>query len=217
MIDPNLNLDQAIEKMEHCLIVRQMLHPSHQDNLLLEEYMNIDDDTLRDDIAFFKQLKLGWVKIDNLYTSQAQIDQAYDKAYFEPTGNGDYRDIQGYAQVECPQFVTDQFAIKLWKSVGFLRCLPNKTIPKHKDMGRVAALLIPCKGDQQTIPLTFWNDQNEKISEVIVDGPTLINTTIQHSVDETSEEERTNFNLCFDFPLTFESVADILVRRGGIK
>lgn len=217
MIDPNLSIERSIEKMEYCLIAREMLYPSNQDNQIIEEYMGISDDDLRDDIAFLKQLSLGWIKIENLSYELSDLESVYNSAYFEPTGNGDYREIQGYAQVECPQFIKDQFTLPLWKSVGFLRCLPNRTIPKHKDMGRVAALLIPCKGDQDSIPLSFWDDNDNKISEVILDGPTLINTAILHSVDKTSQVERTNFNLCFDFPLTFESVADILVRKGGIK
>lgn len=217
MINPNLTIDLTLDRIDHCLLARSMEQPSHQDRLVLEEYMGMSDDDLQQEKKFLQQLKLGWIKIDSLMVDQTQITQAYRQAYFEPTGNGDYRDIQGYAKIECPKFIQDQFALPIWKSVGFLRCLPGRTIPKHKDMGRVAALLIPAIGDQSKIPLTFWSDDGEKISQVILDGPTLINTTILHSVDSTSEQERTNFNLCFDYPLTFESVADILVRKKGIK
>jgi hypothetical protein len=217
MIDPNLTLDKSIQKLKYCLEVRKLSHPSQQDKIILEEYMGISNDDIKREIEFFEQLRLGWIRIPNLKVDQQQILDAYNQSYFEPTGNGDYREIQGYAQVECPDFIKQQFVLPLWKSIGFLRCLPNRTIPKHKDMGRVAALLIPCKGDQSSIPLEFWDDNKNKISEVILDGPVLINTTVLHSVEKTSTEERTNFNLCFDYPLTFESVADILLRKQGIK
>jgi len=217
MINPNLTLEQTILRIDHCLLARKMQQPSQQDSLILEEYMGISAEKLIEEKDFLKQLQLGWIKLENLQVNQNEIDDAYQQAYFQPTGNGDYREIQGYAQIDCPRFIQEQFVLPLWKSVGFLRCLPGRTIPKHKDMGRVAALLIPAIGDQSKIPLTFWSDNGNKISEVILDGPTLINTTILHSVDTTSDQERTNFNLCFDYPLTFESIADILMRRKGIK
>lgn len=217
MIIPNLTLLQAIDGIEKCLIARQDTSAFDDVHMILEPYEGITDEKLHEEIKFLKQLQLGWIKLDNLKVDQQQILDIYHQSSFGPTGNGDYRDIQGYAYSQCPQFILDQFAVQLWSSTGFLRCLPGKTVSRHKDMGRVAGLLIPCIGDQDSIPLSFWDDDGNKISEVILNKPTLINTTVQHSVDTPSQKERTNFNLCFMYPLTFEALADILVRRGGIK
>lgn len=217
MITPNLTVAQAIDSIEKCLLARQNPKTFEDVHMVLEPYEGITDAKLEQEIVFLKQLQLGWIKLPNLKVDLQQILEVYHEANFGPTGNGDYRDIQGYAYARCPQFIEEAFAVKLWGSIGFLRCLPGKTVSKHKDMGRVAGLLIPCIGDQDSIPLTFWDDNGNKISQVILDQPTLINTTIQHSVDTPSQKERTNFNLCFMYPLTFEALADILVRKGGIK
>jgi len=217
MIIPNLTLPQAIEGIEKCLTARHDPSAFEDVHMILEPYEGITDEKLHEEIKFLKQLQLGWIKLDRLKVDQQQMLDVYNDAHFGPTGNGDYRDIQGYAYSRCPQFVQDAFAVKLWASTGFLRCMPGKTVSRHKDMGRVAGILIPCIGDQDSIPLTFWDDDGKKISEVILDKPTLINTTVQHSVDTPSQKERTNFNLCFMYPLTFEALADILVRKGGIK
>ncbi len=160
-------------------------------------------------------------KLTNFKVDAKQIKEAYDNCEFEPTGKNDYRDFQGYAKVPCPKFVEDQLKLPIWKSTGFLRALPNKTVPAHADMGRICAILVPFKGEQQKNPLRFWHydtnmNQDILVGETLIDSPTLINTTVLHSVDNSSDIERTNFTICFDYPFSFEIMSELLSEKGEL-
>tara|TARA_Y100000590_G_scaffold322141_1_gene364755 strand:- start:2259 stop:2768 length:510 start_codon:yes stop_codon:yes gene_type:complete len=162
---------------------------------------------------------LLYKKLNNFKFDVAQIEEAYNNAEFESTGENEYREVQGYAKVPCPNFVKEQLKLPIWKSTGFLRAMPNKTVPAHADMGRVCAILIPFKGEQQKNPLRFWKyddelDKDILIAETYINEPTLIDTTVLHSVDDSSDVERTNFTICFDYPFSFEVMSDLLSEKG---
>ena len=217
----NIDLESIVLKLKNVIRLKSDGANNEKDVIALEEYMDVDTQQLKDDLDFHKQLLKCYVKLSNFKYNIEQIKEAYSKAKFEPTGENDYRDVQGYAQVECPQFVQEQFVLPIWKSTGFLRAKSGKVVPAHADMGRVCAILIPFIGEQNKNPLRFWkyDEKEEKdilISETYIDGPTLIDTTVLHSVDNSSNIERTNFTICFDYPFSFEVLAELLLRRGMI-
>ena len=208
-------LTETINKIENVIKLRARDNiATEKDITALEEYMGISQEQLQDDLKFYKQLTLGYIKLPNFKYNKEEIQQLYDSANFGSTGKGEYRDIQGYAQVPTPKFVEEQFIFPMYKSNGFLRAKEDKAIPSHVDMGRVAAILIPFVGEQDKNPLRFWkNDNKTLISETLIDQPTLINTTIYHSVDTASSKQRINFTICFDYPYSFEVLADLFVRK----
>jgi len=208
-------LTETIKKIENVIQLRARNDATtEKDITALEEYMGISQKQLESDLKFYKQLTLGYIKLPNFKYDKKEIQQLYESASFGSTGKGEYRDIQGYAQVPTPKFVQEQFIFPMYKSNGFLRAKENKAIPSHVDMGRVAAILIPFVGEQDKNPLRFWkNDNKTLISETLIDQPTLINTTIYHSVDTASSKQRINFTICFDYPYSFEVLADLFVRK----
>jgi hypothetical protein len=218
----NIDLDTVVSKIENVIRLRSCGWSNQKDVVALEEYMGVSIEELKGNLKFYKQLKQRYIKLPKFKFEYNQIKEAYDTATFEPTGQNDYRDVQGYAKVPYPEFVKDQFTVPIYKSTGFLRALPNKKVPAHTDMGRVCAILIPFIGEQNKNPLRFWkyDEKAEKdilISETYIDSPILIDTTVLHSVDDSSDVERINFTICFDYPFSFEVVAGLMLKQGVIN
>ena len=218
----NIDLESIVLKLKNVIRLRSSGQSNQKDVVALEEYMDIDIQQLKDDLNFYEKLLKCYVKLPNFKYDIEQIKEAYNGAIFEPTGSNDYREVQGYAKVPCPQFVKEQFVLPIWKSTGFLRAMPRKIVPAHADMGRVCAILIPFIGEQNKNPLRFWkydkiNNKDTLISETLIDQPILIDTTVLHSVDGYSDQERINFTICFDYPFSFEIVSELILKQGMIN
>lgn len=213
-----MSIDKQIKSLETIQHLRNKLSLSEDERQLASSYSGLSDQELAKSLAFYRQLQLGWIYLENFNVDYNELTALYDNckwiAIYE---DSEYKGSQSYAEIQTPKFVQDQIPLKFYHLSSFLKIHAGAVLHKHShETGRNTALVIPFKGEQKTIPLQFWKDEQTLLSEVIIDRPTIINTNILHGIDKISQQERTNYNLNFDFPFTFASVSDILVNRIGL-
>lgn len=213
-----MSVFKQIEIIENILSIRNQDNLTEEQRHIKSSFSHLADDDLKNDLEFYQQLSLGWIYLDKFQVDYNELKYLYDNCkwiaiYQEEE---DYKDSQSYAEVDTPKFVSNQIDLPIYMLSSFLRIHPNAVLRKHHhETGRNCALIVPYKGEQTRIPLQFWQAEGVLLSEVIVDRPTLINTNVLHGIDQTSSIERTNYNLNFDFPFTFESISYIL--KKGFK
>jgi len=209
------NLQTQIDKFEKLSYLRKKQNLSEDETQFVSSYYELSDNDITENTKFFKQLSLGWIYLEELSVDYTELDLLYNSSNWIPIyENSDYRNSQSYAEIKTPNFIKQQINLDFYVMSCFLKIHANSFLPKHNhEIGRSTSLCIPYKGEQNQIPLTFFDDHDNIISQVYINKPTLINTNIKHGIDVTSKMERTNYNLNFDFPYNFETVADILVRR----
>lgn len=220
----NLSLETSVQSVDQQVQVLEMVQQLRPKNNLSEEekeivgtYTFLNDAELSKSLKFYKQLQLGWIYLENLYIDYKELSELYDRCEWIPIYEDSDKGSQSYAEIETPDFIKQQIPLAFYHLSSFLKIHPQATVGKHShEVGRNTVLLIPFKGEQKTVPLEFWKDENNLLSTVIVDKPTIINTNILHAIQKTSDQERTNYNLNFNFPFTFASVSDILVNRMGL-
>lgn len=211
------SVDQQVQILELVQLLKTKNSLSDEEKELVGTYTFLNDAELSKSLKFYKQLQLGWIYLENLQIDYEELAESYNICEWVPIYEDSDKGSQSYAEIKTPKFIKKQIPLAFYHLSSFLKIHPNATVGKHShEVGRNTVLLIPFKGEQKTIPLEFWKDQNNLLSTVIVDKPTIINTNILHAIHRTSEQERTNYNLNFNFPFTFASVSDILVNRMGL-
>lgn len=213
-----MSISKQIEIIENILSIRNQDNLTEEQRQIKSSFSHLADDELEKDLEFYQQLSLGWIYLDNFKVDYDELKNLYENCEWIPIyqDTEDYQDSQSYAEINTPKFVINQIDLPIYMLSSFLRIHPNAVLRKHHhETGRSCALIVPYKGEQKNIPLQFWQTPDVLLSEVIVDRPTLINTNVLHGIDRTSTVERTNYNLNFDFPFSFESISYIL--KKGFK
>lgn len=213
-----MSVERQIKSLETIQQIRNKHSLTEDERQLESSYSGLSDQEISKILQFYRQLTLGWIKVENLEVDYNELSQLYNNCKWIPIyEDSEYKGSQSYAEIQTPKFIEHQIPLKFYHLSSFLKIHAGAVLHKHShETGRNTALVIPFKGEQQTVPLQFWKDEQTLLSEVIIDKPTIINTNILHGIDKTSNQERTNYNLNFDFPFTFASVSDILVNRIGL-
>jgi len=114
----------------------------------------------------------------------------------------------------------DSIAIPYYPII--IRHKPNVVVPKHIDDAhnkRFCVISIPLAPINDYPPTLYWNkdDLNTPvaIAEYIDHKPCLLNTEQLHSVENTSNVDRLNFQICFG--LQFETVIDLIYNKKLFK
>jgi hypothetical protein len=98
-----------------------------------------------------------------------------------------------------------------------LKQLPNTSVYIHKDESpkRSCILVVPLAPTQNYAPTLFWENRDDKqpicSASFLNMNTTLMNTTKLHSLINTSNELRLNFQLAFSEP--YEEIQQLLIEN----